>query len=121
LPFIQRLCANFSLPILYVSHALDKGGHMTISNALIFIQRGQQENQLRQRLNAAPSILELQKALMIEQLEFSEQDFDQAFHLLLVKCQEVEEAEQLKGFKMWWTLLHNFLQTPPIKPFKEQE
>ena len=93
---------------------------MTISNALIFIQRGQQENQLRQRLSAASSILELQKLLMIEQLKFSEQDFDQAFHLLLVKCQEVEEAEQLKGFKMWWTLLHKFLQTPSVKPFREQ-
>lgn len=93
---------------------------MTISNALIFIQRGQQENKLRQCLSTASNMMELQKLLMIEQLEFSKQDFDQAFHLLLVKCQEVEEAEQLKGFKMWWTLLHKFVQTPSDKPVKEQ-
>jgi hypothetical protein len=73
---------------------------MTISNALIFIQRDQQENQLCQRLHAASNILELQKIFIIEQLEFSEQDFNQAFHLQLVKWQEVEEADQLKGFKM---------------------
>ena len=85
---------------------------MTVSNALKFIQRGQVENQLRQRLNAASTAFELQKILMIEQLSFSEQDFDQAFHLQLVSCQDVEEAEKLKGFKMWWTLLHKFLQQP---------
>lgn len=86
---------------------------MTISNALIFIQRGQRENMLRQRLNAASNIFELKKILAMEQLNFSEQEFDQAFQLQLVKCQDVEEAEQLKGFKMWWTLLLKFLQTPP--------
>lgn len=86
---------------------------MTISNALIFIQRGQRENRLRQRLNAASNLFELQKILAMEQLKFSEQEFDQAYHIQLVKCQDVEEAEQLKGFKMWWTLLHKFLKDPP--------
>ncbi|MFH2092474.1 MAG: hypothetical protein ABIJ31_08935 [Pseudomonadota bacterium] len=84
---------------------------MTISNALIFIQRGQIENRLRQRLNEATDISGIEAVLAEENLKFSDQDFDQAFHLHLVKCQEVEEAEQLKGFKMWWTLLHKFTQS----------
>jgi len=93
---------------------------MTISNALIFIQRGQKENHLRQRLNAASNMFELQKILAMEQLKFSDLDFDQAFHLQLVKCQELEEAEQLKGFKMWWTLLHKFLQEPQHQSHSRQ-
>jgi hypothetical protein len=87
---------------------------MTISNALIFIQRGQKESAFRQRLSSATTIFELQKILAMEQLEFTREEFDQAFNLKLVKCQEMEEAEQLKGFKMWWVLLHKFLQPSPV-------
>ena len=64
---------------------LEKGEIMTISNALIFIQRGQQDTILRQRLNAAANIIELKRILAREKLNFSDQDFDQAFHLQLVK------------------------------------
>lgn len=93
---------------------------MTISNALIFIQRGQRETQFRQRLNTAANIIELKQILAEEKLTFSDQDFDQAFHLKLVKCQELEEAEQLKGFKMWWTLLHKFLEPTPEQLYMEK-
>ena len=94
-----------------------KGESMTISNALIFIQRGQTEKQLREKLNTAANIIELRQVLSEEKLTFSDQEFDQAFHLKLVKCQELEEAEQLKGFKMWWTLLHKYLDPPPENLF----
>lgn len=38
LPFIQRLCANFSLPILYVSHALDE--ILNLASDMILLDSG---------------------------------------------------------------------------------
>ena len=78
---------------------------MTIKNALTFIKRGQEDRTLRSRLNAAASADELSEILTSEKLEFSAHDFDEAYHHQLTQCQEEEEAEQLKEFRMWWDLL----------------
>ncbi len=82
---------------------------MTIGNALTFIKQGLKDSQLRKHLNSASSSAELYNVLADERLTFSLQDFDQAFHLCLVKCQEEEDAEELKEFKMWWNLLLTIL------------
>ena len=78
---------------------------MTIKNALTFIKRGQEDRTLRSRLNGAASVDELSKILTSENLDFSAHDFDEAYHHRLTQCQEEEEAEQLKEFRMWWDLL----------------
>lgn len=84
---------------------------MTMENALRFIKRGLGDNNLRKRLNTTSNVSEIQLILADEQLAFSPQDFDQAFHSRLLNCQELEDAEQLKEFKMWWDLLFLHLNT----------
>ena len=78
---------------------------MTIGNALNFIERGLHDSGLRRQLNAASDVAECQKVLDKEELTFSAHDFDEAFHHRLTQCQEEEEADQLREFKMWWELL----------------
>lgn len=78
---------------------------MTVKNALTFIKRGQSDRTFRSRLNTANSADELNEILAAEKLTFSAQDFDEAYHHRLTLCQEEEEANQLKEFRMWWDLL----------------
>lgn len=78
---------------------------MTIGNALAFIKRGYEDDALRKRLNSAASMAELEDILVKEKLMFSAHDFDEAYHHSLTLCQEVEEADKLSEFKMWWDLL----------------
>jgi hypothetical protein len=82
---------------------------MTIGNALTFINRGQEDSALRSRLNKANSPDELVEILAAEKLTFSAHDFDEAYHHQLTQCQEEEDANQLKEFKMWWELLSQVL------------
>jgi hypothetical protein len=82
---------------------------MTIGNALTFIKRGQEDGALRARLNAANSPHELEAVLSEEKFVFSSHDFDEAYHHRLTECQEEEEADRLKEFKMWWELLSQFI------------
>lgn len=78
---------------------------MTIANALTFIKRGQKESGLRSALNRAPGAVEFSLILMNEGLKFSFPEFEEAFSMKLVNCQEPEEAEDLRAFKTWWDLL----------------
>jgi hypothetical protein len=78
---------------------------MTIGNALGFIDRGLLEMDLRKRLNMASTTIECEKVLREENLEFSSHDFDEAFRRRLTQCQEEDEADQIKEFKVWWDLL----------------
>ncbi len=82
---------------------------MTIGNALTFIERGLTDSVLRERLNAATGLPELDDVLAEEKLLFSAHDFDEAFHHRLTQCKEMEEAEQIREFKMWWDLLFRIL------------
>jgi hypothetical protein len=78
---------------------------MTIGNALGFIKQGLGDKNLRNQLNRASSVSEVYEILDREHFAFSPQDFDQAHYLQLVKCQEIEQAQQIKEFKLWWDLL----------------
>jgi hypothetical protein len=88
-----------------------KGDFMTIGNALGFIERGLHDTDLRKRLNTAATVQECERLLGDEDLNFSPHDFDEAFHHRLTQCQEAEEAEQIKEFKMWWDLLRGTFGT----------
>ncbi len=78
---------------------------MTIANALTFIKRGQKESGLRSALNRALNEVDFSLVLINENLKFSFHEFEEAFSMKVVNCQEPEEAEALKSFKMWWDLL----------------
>jgi hypothetical protein len=77
---------------------------MTIGKAKEFIQRGMQDSALRERLNGASNAEAINTILKQEDLIFSASDFDEAFHNLLTQCQEKEQADQLREYKMWWDL-----------------
>lgn len=89
---------------------------MTIGNALNFIERGFEDKTLRDRLNAVSNPSELKDVLADENLTFSAGDFDEAYHHRLTLCQEMEAAEQLLEFRMWWDLLGRSVASPPGSP-----
>jgi hypothetical protein len=78
---------------------------VTVANAQKFIKRGLGDRKLRSRLNGASDIVELQKILEDEQLGFSPDEFDEAFHHVLTECHSMEAADQTKEFSVWWELL----------------
>ena len=78
---------------------------MTLANALTFIKRGQKESSLRATLNRASTALEFSSVMVAENLKFTSHEFEEAFSMKLVNCQEHEEIEDLKAFKMWWNVL----------------
>ena len=82
---------------------------MTIGNALTFIKRGMAEQSLRDRLNTAATLSELQKVLAEEELTFTSFEFEDAVNSSLVKCAEWDEADQLKEFQQWWEMLQSFV------------
>ena len=83
---------------------------MTVGNAIAFIKRGMHDSELRERLSSAASIWSRDEILSNERLQFSQHQFEDAYHSQLTLCQEAEEADQLKEFKMWWELLTHLLE-----------
>jgi hypothetical protein len=104
------LCITASLDEGIALHP-DQGGPMTIGNALAFIERGLRDSALRNRLNSVANSSELQHVLEAEKLAFSAHDLDEAFKHRLIQCQEEEEADQIKEFKLWWSLLSRNLES----------
>lgn len=88
---------------------------MTIGNARGFIQQGLGDKKLRTCLNRSSSTEEVHTILARENFKFSYADFDQAYSLQLVKCQEPEQAEQLKEFKLWWDLILTNMTIPDTR------
>jgi len=78
---------------------------MSIGQARTFILRGMRDRDLRDRLNASAGPEDVLAILEREQLVFTYSEFDDAYHNLLTQCQEEEQAELLKEFKMWWDLI----------------
>ena len=83
---------------------------MPVQNAINFISRGLEDNSLRDRLNTSDTCEERDEILSGEHLLFSGAEFDEAYHFRLTQCQEQEDAEHLKEFKLWWDLLSDILQ-----------
>ena len=78
---------------------------MTIGFAVDFVKRGLVDTEFRDRLNTAESADELYNILFTEGLRFSQHEFENAINTLLVKCQHIEAASQLREFQMWWEML----------------
>ena len=82
---------------------------MTISNALAFINRGLEDSNIREQLNSTSSSEEMNQVLKKENFSFTREDFDTAFYQKLTECQETEDADQVKEFRMWWDLLFQLM------------
>lgn len=78
---------------------------MSIGEARAFIRRGLQDKDLRDRLNSSAAPADMLAILEREHLVFTYPEFDEAYHNLLTQCQEEEQADLLKEFKMWWDLV----------------
>ena len=78
---------------------------MTIASALSFIKQGQADAALRNRLNRARSPRDMARVLAEFHLSFTPDQFEEACSLSLFKCQEADQAQALKAFRMWWLLL----------------
>lgn len=81
---------------------------MTVANALSFIRRAHADKGLRKKLNESKTSEELLSVLEKEKFVFTPSEFDEAFYMRLVKCQEAEQAEQLKELQAWWVMLNRF-------------
>ena len=93
-----------------------KGFRMTIGNALKFIDRGRDDKALRDRLNGAADMAACENLLSQEGLMFTAHDFDEAFHHRLTLCQEEDEADQIREFRMWWEMLCRILTPGSSRP-----
>lgn len=78
---------------------------MTIQHALDFIKRGQQDTDLRHKLVKTSGKEALDAALASEHLNFSLAEFEEAYSLILFRCQDPGDAHALMAFRMWWVLL----------------
>ena len=86
---------------------------MTIGNALTFIRTGQKDGDLRRRLVKAKGKEELKRMLARQNLDFTQAEFEEAYSLSLFKCQRPGDAESLKTFRLWWTLLLRSTERAP--------
>lgn len=89
---------------------------MSIGNAKKFIIRGMEDQELRNKLNRAPTIEALQAVLEEAGLTFSTYEFEDAYNNSRTECQFEEQADKLSEFRMWWELLNTFFGVQPA-PF----
>lgn len=78
---------------------------MSVGNAKMFISRGLLDSSLRNELNCAASIENLDLALANLGLRFSSSDFDEAYNHEVLQCQFEDQSDRLAEFRMWWELL----------------
>ncbi len=91
---------------------------MTIQHALDFIHRGQNDEQLRRKLEQASGYPAIEAILKDESIPFSEGEFEDAYSLRLFKCQDQSQAQALMAFRMWWLLLIRSPARPVKQPVK---
>ena len=77
---------------------------MSLGNAMTFIKNVEINKELRQACYKCHSKLELLSMLAQEELEFTQNEFDNAVTMLLVKCQTYEEADCVKQTEVWFSL-----------------
>ena len=77
---------------------------MSIANASKFIRQFETDTELRKRCNSCRSQNELLKMLSDEQLDFSEDEFNDVLNSLLVKCQSYEQAGYIEEIKRWFMM-----------------
>ena len=82
---------------------------MTVAAAQKFIHRIQTEQALVSRINGADDETALREILSELDLPFNYQEFEQAYHNTLTRCQTTEQADAVKEIKTWWDYLGHCL------------
>ena len=78
---------------------------MTLDAAQKFIQRATWDSDLVDQINSASDAAEIQQILSVLHLPFNHEEFEQAYYNVLTWCQTHEQADIVKGIKLWWDCL----------------
>lgn len=73
---------------------------MSIGKALTFFKRIKTDSEFRKSCYKAES-----KQALLEAEGFTEYEFEDAVNMNLVKCQDYDEADQVKQLQQWFALL----------------
>ena len=88
---------------------------MTIAAAEQFIQRSVNDPELVCQINLASDSAEIINILSGLGLLFNHEEFERAYFNVLTWCQNPEQAEAVKGVKMWWDCLGFCLGQPETR------
>lgn len=77
---------------------------MSRGDAVTFIKTAMTDSEMRKRIDRAKSPDERESILAEYGLKFTEFEFQDGFNNLLTQCQEEEDGNHLKEFRMWWDL-----------------
>ena len=78
---------------------------MSLDAAQKFIQRAVSDSDLVDQINSAADSTEIQQILFDMNLSFNHEEFEQAYYNVLTWCQTHEQADIVKGIKLWWDCL----------------
>jgi len=70
---------------------------MSIQNAIRFIHKVQEDDEFRNDLFQLKNISQFESFLEEKDLDYTEFEFDEAYHHLLVQCQFEEQADGLRN------------------------
>ncbi|MBV5342655.1 hypothetical protein JZU68_03250 [bacterium] len=77
---------------------------MSLQNAIIFISKVDSDNDFRKSCYAYKSQQELLQSLTVQQIGFTNDEIEDAFNVLELKCQTYEQAGRVKEVKAWYRL-----------------
>ena len=69
---------------------------MALGKSINFIKKFILDKEFRDECNKCP------KEDLLAKLDFTEQEFDDAINMQLVKCQTYEEADRIQQVKLWF-------------------
>ena len=77
---------------------------MSRADAVTFIKTAMTNHKLRKQIDTCTTPEEREAVLKEHGLHFTEFEFQDGFNNLLTQCQEEEDGNRLKEFRMWWDL-----------------
>ena len=75
---------------------------MSLQNAITFISDVDSDNELRKSCYTCKSLPELIEMLTMQKMGFTVDEIEDAFNVLLLKCQTYEQAGRVNEVKAWF-------------------
>ncbi len=82
---------------------------MSIRGAELFLKTAMKDPELRSRLNGCDSYSDCRIILAENGMDFTEEEYENAFNHLHTLCQFDDQAGRLKEIDGWWRVLRNIL------------
>jgi len=77
---------------------------MSLQNAINFISRVDSDSDFRKSCYVSKTLGDLVKFLTENNLSFTQDEIEDAFNVLLLKCQTYEQAGRVNEVKAWYRL-----------------